>query len=252
MRAFLVFMIFSFTLLAFSAIAVTWPADYKFPTTAETTLKSKYIVLGKVIKVEPLDNSHSLVTVGVERDVLEEIRRSDSGETDRGDKDDKEMKTVAFFQEGGPTVDGYETELVGLPVLKMGDRRFMAITPAKHPVKVNGQVYDLIVDWWGGGGSRVHPNPEAPDDPLVQFWWGGLHLTVSQVARITRAILKAPERMESLEKHINAIKGTHRVVMGKLVMAPDAKMDLAFNEISAIERELKLPLLPKPGKGDRK
>ncbi len=237
---------------AMPAEAVLWPPDFEPPTIIETTLKSKHIVLGTVIDVSDTVWNHpvfdfpmSLVTFRIERDLLDEIARAENEEA----LDDEKEKISYFAQEGGKDV-----EIVGIPSLEVGDRAFLRIVPMKAEIVINGIRTNLSFEVFGGiyRRDRLQKNPKAENDPIVAFGWGGMHMTVSELARITRATLKRPKQMQSLERRLLSLKGTHGMRLGKLVMPPDSRMNIAFDEIKAIETELKLPPLPNPKKGGQK
>ena len=227
-------------------------------TTIDTqmTLKAKHIVVGEVVGVSfaftrpEFKLPSSFVTVRIDLDIKKEIERADhpSAEAKRSQQDqtEKDPPTVTFVQVGGPYPDGTVAQAVGVPFLELGDRVFLRLVPTIRAVTHQDTTSNLTISDFGCKFD-LKENGEALDDHIVQRGWQGMNATVFQMARITRATLKQPKRMESLERRVNALARPRPIINvdGSVHMPDDARFNIVMEEVAAIESELNLPPLVK-------
>jgi hypothetical protein len=247
-------MTISFLLYFSNAEATTWPADYKFPTATETTLKAKHIVVGEVTHISfvfglpEFNLPFSFVTIRVDWDIKQAIERAEQQNelpADRPDTDKSKTHgtepTVTFVQVGGPNADGDTLRVVGSPVLKRKDLVFLRLVPTIRPIEHDGQQTDVCLDVTS---SLYFLKEESKplEERLIPWGWGRLDVTVSQMARITRATLKQPERMQALEYRMRELR--------RAQMPKPAQLNLVMREVAGIETELNLSPLQAPQKGN--
>jgi hypothetical protein len=231
------------------------PGAFDFTTlNSDMILEAKHIVVGEVIDVSFVFtppgyfDSFSFVTIRVDLDIKQEIVRQEQKETaNNAKRRNKKNPTVTLAQLGGPSPDGDYVKIAGLRTLKTGDRVFLRLVPIVDPplLEHDGQRSDVTVLKYGCRYSLTQEKGKALDETVIKHGWQGMDVTISQMARITRATLKQPKRMKALELRVHAL-GRPRPVLnasGHLQMPPDARLNIVMDEVATVEAELGLSAL---------
>ncbi|MCH8292991.1 hypothetical protein IH992_18030, partial [Candidatus Poribacteria bacterium] len=198
---------------SFPADATTYPEGvFDFTTIhTKTTLEAKHIIVGEVVDVSSVfelpkfNQPFSFVTIHIERDIKQEIKRAaqQGGNRNAGHADESKP-TVTFVQLGGPYPDGSVVRASGVPVLKPGDRVFLRLIPTIESIQHGGQKSDVTISEFACRYS-LKEKGKTLDEHIVKCGWQGMDVTVLQMARITRATLETPERIKALERRMNAL-----------------------------------------------
>ena len=230
----------------------------------EMTVDATHIIVGKVTRVSFVnDDSLSVVTVRVDKDMKAEIERVKNQETDplKGQTSTEEHKTppktVTFVQVGGPYplikglpfFTGGGVKAAGMRVLKRGEYVFLRLQPTNYPVKHNGKTVNSCTNAQGTMYS-VREEGDNLDKHIIEEGWLTMDVTVLQMTRIVRATLKQPERMLALARRVSKLKRMPFVqdAQGRYrPKQPDDRLPVVMDEVKAIETELNLPPLDPPG-----
>ena len=212
-----------------------------FDTLATTmTVNATHLIVGEVIDVSFVFQQDgprgttgpiSIATVRVDSDMKKEIERAENDDPDKGELDDKPEQFVSFSQIGGPYPDGDYVEAASIRLLKVGDYVFLRLSPTTFPITNNGVTVNNCTEIYGAVYTVENKrNDDDVNEHVIKKGWRSLDLSVGDMIRLVRAILKKPEEMRAFERDLSApIK--------------QARYQALRDKIKCIEMELGLPEL---------